>query len=103
VAREHLAGYLGIARLIGADQPQTIASENGDETIEKKKGGQAEQRCGFRNFAVRRKPGTKMPEPSRSAAGIAGVFRFLGRYTSGNGTLCLNMAGAIAGTRFTFR
>ena len=43
VAGEHFAGDLGVARLIGADQPEGRAAEDGNESIKEEKGGQPKE------------------------------------------------------------
>ena len=43
VGGEHLAGDLGVARLVGADQAELVAAEDGDQAVEQQEEADGEE------------------------------------------------------------
>ncbi len=62
VGGEHLAGDLGVARLVGADEAELVAAEDGDEAVEQEEDGDGEEDDEFAHGGRGRAAAAAKPE-----------------------------------------
>ena len=62
---EHLAGDLGVAGLVGADEAELVAADEGDQTIEQKEAGDDAED----EKLLRRLGGEALPDAAEPAMG----------------------------------
>ena len=62
---EHLAGDLGVAGFVGADEAELVAAEDGNEAVEQEEGGDGEEDDEFTHGCGSRK---LLPKPEDGCA-----------------------------------